>query len=217
MDPFEDCLTKGRLKKIEVDVERVAAELETARDELTRARSCYVGGNWGEAATQAYFALFRTARAAINSQGYRDTNLYGLLAGVRKLFVETEKLPAKFIDSIRDAKDIKDVIYEGGRATRGDARQVLGWALGFVKAVLGLLALPGFDAESIDSALPEPQQRGDRGRSPREGDDPQRRRGPYGGRRADGDRGGGDHGTRDRYGYARRSGGPDPHRPRDSR
>ncbi|MBD3237738.1 MAG: hypothetical protein GF330_13625, partial [Candidatus Eisenbacteria bacterium] len=176
MDPFEDCLVKGRLKKIDVDVERVASELQTAQEELTRARACYAGGNWGETATQAYFALFRTARAAINSQGYRDTNLYGLLAGVRKLYVETDKLPAKFIDAIRDSKDIKDVIYEGGRATRRDARQVLGWALGFVKTVFGLLALPGFDADAIDATLPEPQPRAER--SGRNGDGPPRGRGP---------------------------------------
>jgi uncharacterized protein (UPF0332 family) len=218
VDPFEDCLAKGRLKKIDVDVERVAAELETAREELTRARACYVGGNWGEAATQAYFALFRTARAAVNSQGYRDTNLYGLLAGVRKLYVESGKLPSKFIDAIRDAKDIKDVIYEGGRANRRDARQVLSWALAFVKSVLGLLALPGYDAESIDTALPEPA---DRGGPRRDEEDSARGRGRYGGHRGDG-RGRGGYGRRDRgsrfardqHGYVPRSGGPDPNRPR---
>lgn len=155
MDVFEDCVAKGRLKQIEVDVERIASELSTAKDELTRARACYIGGNWGETATQAYFALYRTARAAINSQGYKDTNLYGLLAGLRKLFVETDKLPAKFVDYIRDGKDIKDVVYEGGRATRSDARLMLGWASYFVKAVFGMLSLPGFEATEIDTSLPE--------------------------------------------------------------
>jgi len=121
VDVFEDCLAKGRLKPLEVDVEKIAKELATARDELTRGRACYVGGNWAEASTQAYFALYRSARAALNSQGYRDTNLYGLCVGLRRLFVETGKFEKEVVDQIREAKDIKDLVYESGRSSRRDA------------------------------------------------------------------------------------------------
>jgi uncharacterized protein (UPF0332 family) len=167
VDPFDDCVAKGRLKKVEPDAEKIAAELDTAREELARAVSCYTGGNWGEAAMQAYFALYRSARAAIYSQGYRDTNLYGLCAAVRRLFVETEKAPERIIDQIRDAKDIKDLVYDGGRAARRDARQVLGWAQAFVKLVFALLALPGFDADSISTSIPEGGNRGNALEGPR--------------------------------------------------
>ena len=42
MDPFEDCLAKGRLKKIEPDAERVARELDTAREEHTNEKTALV-------------------------------------------------------------------------------------------------------------------------------------------------------------------------------
>lgn len=155
VDPFEDCLAKGRLKKIEPDAERVAAELATAKEELERARACYIGGNWDEAATQAYFAMYRCARAAINSRGYRDTNLYGLCVGLQRLFVEPEDLPESVVKQIREAKDIKDAVYDGHRASPQGARNLLQWAQTFAKGVFSRISLPGFDPDSIDTGMPE--------------------------------------------------------------
>ena len=155
MDPFEDCLKKGRLKQIEPDAERVAGELSAAKEEIERARSCYLGGNWDECATQAYFALYRCSRAAINSRGYKDTNLYGLCAAIEKLCGETDEMPREVIKQIREGKDIKDAVYDGHRATQGQARQVLQAALNVGKYVFAKLSLPGFEAEEIETTIPE--------------------------------------------------------------
>jgi len=155
MNAFERCLAKGRLKKIEPDAERVAAELEKAREELSRARQCYAKGRWDDGVTQAYFAMSRCARAAINSQGYRDTNLYGLLAGLEELFVNPEKLPRAVLKQIRDAKDLKDSVYSGHRASIREARRLLLWAQDLARGVFGILALPGFDADRLETGLPE--------------------------------------------------------------
>ncbi len=155
VDPFEDCLKKGRLKQIEPDAERVAGELAAAREEIERARSCYLGGNWDECATQAYFALYRCSRAAINSRGYRDTNLYGLCAAVEKLFVETEEMPREVIRQIKEGKDIKDAVYDGHRATQSQARAVLQSALNVGKYVFTKLSLPGFEGQEIETTIPE--------------------------------------------------------------
>jgi uncharacterized protein (UPF0332 family) len=156
MDVFQDCLTKGRIKQIEPDVNLAAKELDTAREELQRARAGYVAGRWDEAVTQAYFALHRCARAAIASRGYKDTNLYGLLIALDHLFVETGLLPPTTSRQIRQAKDIKDSVYDSRRATFHEARQVLQWSQDLAKAVFARLALPGFDAAQIDTTLPEP-------------------------------------------------------------
>jgi uncharacterized protein (UPF0332 family) len=169
VDPFEDCLAKGRLKKAEIQPEKVAEELRVAMDELARSRSRYAGGNWAEAATQGYFAIYRAARGAILARGYRDTNLYGLCAGLQRLFVDTEEMPRECVDVLRDAKEIKDVIYEGGRSSRREARQVLIAAQLFLKRVLAALALPGFPPETVDTTVPEVNE-GQRGRPPFRGD-----------------------------------------------
>jgi uncharacterized protein (UPF0332 family) len=155
MDVFQDCLTKGRIKQIEPDVNLAAKELDTAREELQRARAGYVAGRWDESVTQGYFALHRCARAAIASRGYKDTNLYGLLIALEHLFIEPGLLPPATIKQIRQAKDIKDSVYDSRRATFYEARQVLQWALEMAKAIFTRLALPGFDGTEIDTTLPE--------------------------------------------------------------
>lgn len=155
MDVFQDCLTKGRIKQIEPDVNLAAKELDTAREELQRARAGYAAGRWDEAVTQGYFALHRCARAAIASRGYKDTNLYGLLIALEHLFIEPGLLPPATTKQIRQAKDIKDSVYDSRRATFYEARQVLQWALEMAKAIFTRLALPGFDGASIDTDLPE--------------------------------------------------------------
>ncbi len=188
MDPFEDCLAKGRLKEVETDPEKIAAELDTAREELARARSAYGDGNWGAAVTQGYFALYRAAKAALLAKGYRETNLYGLTVGLKRLFVEPGKIPEQVIHQIRDAKDAKDLIYDGGRSNRGEARQIVSWAQHLLKRVFELLMLPGFEPDSIDTTLPEPKER-PRMRGPR------RRRPPY-------------HGGHGGYGAGYGGGGP---------
>jgi uncharacterized protein (UPF0332 family) len=198
MAAFEDCLAKGRLKKIEPDIEKVAHELATAKEELERARSSIASGNWNDTAMQSYFAMTRCARAAINARGYRDTNLYGLEVGLKRLFVETGELPDTIGKQIRDAKDVKDAVYNGRRATPDEARRLLGWMQTFAKAVFARLALPGFDAEEVPTNIPEPvdPQRSSNASSEREPQQPDWR-GRF-------DRGRSSGRGRDRYGAPRR-------------
>jgi uncharacterized protein (UPF0332 family) len=159
VDPFEDCLTKGRLKKVETGSDKAIAELREALAELSRSRSRYGGGNWAEAATQGYFAIYKGGRAALFYRGFRDTNLYGLCTGLQRLFVDTGEIPGESIEIIRDAKEIKDVIYEGGRSSRHEARQMVLAAQIFLKRILTALKLEGFEPESLDVTLPEVEER----------------------------------------------------------
>ena len=150
----------GRLKAVEPDAEKIATELNTALAELERARACFVSGNWDETATQAYFAMYRCARAALNARGYRDTNLYGLCVGLERIFLVPEGLPAAVVKQLKEAKDIKDAVYGGHRATPQHARNLLQWSQSFGKMVFTRVRLPGFDPESIDVSLPEPPDPG---------------------------------------------------------
>ncbi len=160
MNPFDDCVAKGRLKKVEPDIERVARELATAQDELQRARTSFAANRWDETVTQSYFAMSRCARAAINARGYRDTNLYGLCVGLQALFVDKGDLPENTVKQIREAKDLKDLVYAGGRVSPDKARRALAWLLVLAKAIFTQLALPGFDGDAIETTLPAPPDPG---------------------------------------------------------
>lgn len=157
MDRFADCIAKGRLKPVDSDLKRVADEVRSALGELERARGRYRGGVWDEATTQAYFALYRAAHAALLSKGYRDTNLYGLGIGLLHLF--PDDINKADIDRLRDAKAVKDGVYASGRSSRQEAAQLLGWAQPFLRRVLALLALPDFDPAVIEASLPDTRER----------------------------------------------------------
>jgi uncharacterized protein (UPF0332 family) len=156
MSAFDDCLTKGRLKKIDPDVELIARELGTAKEELERARLSCASGNWNDTAMQSYFVLTRCARAAVNARGYKDTNLYGLQIALEHLFIEPGELDKAITKQIRDAKDVKDAVYSGRRSSPYESKQMLMWAQKFAKFVFGRLALPGFDGEQVPTNIPEP-------------------------------------------------------------
>lgn len=156
MAPFDDCLTKGRLKKIEPDVNLVARELQTAKEEMERARTSCASGNWNDTAMQSYFVLTRCARAAIHARGYKDTNLYGLQVALEHLFIEPGELDRAITRQIRDAKDVKDAVYNGRRASPYEARTMLGAAQEFARFVFTRLALPGFSGDDVPTNIPEP-------------------------------------------------------------
>ncbi len=155
MDPFEDCLSKGRLKRIRPDAELIAAELAVARGEFERARASYVKGHWDESITQSYFAMYRCARAVIHSLGYRDTNVYGLCVALQSLLVDNDPtVDRDTVRQIRAAKDLKDGVYGGYRGAPREARNLLQWTLRLAKAVFGRLSLPGFDPSDINTTMP---------------------------------------------------------------
>lgn len=160
MDRFEDCLEKGRLKRAEPTAEFVGDSIRRALEELARGRSRYAGGAWDDALLQGFFAAYRAAQAALRARGYRDTNLYGLCIGLQNLFVEPGNLDAGSVDRLREAKDQKDLVYEGGvRATPQEAHDMVLWAATFIRRILEILAIPEFDPAKVEVELPPPRQR----------------------------------------------------------
>jgi uncharacterized protein (UPF0332 family) len=160
LDRFEDCLKKGRLKPLEATPQLVGDDIRRALAELERGRSRHASGAWDDALTQGFFAAYRSAQAAIHSRGYRDTNMYGLCAGLQHLFVEPGLLTAESIELLREAKDQKDLVYEGGvRAGAQEAHDMIVWAAAFVRRILEILAIPEFDPAKVEVALPPSRQR----------------------------------------------------------
>ncbi len=160
LDRFEDCLKKGRLKPTESTPELVRDEIRRSLAELERGRSRHASGAWDDALMQGFFAAYRSAQAALRSRGYRDTNMYGLCVGLQHLFVEPGLLASQSVDLLREAKDQKDLVYEGGnRATAQEAHDMVLWAAAFVRRILEILAIPEFDPGKVDVSLPPPRQR----------------------------------------------------------
>jgi uncharacterized protein (UPF0332 family) len=154
LDAFDSCLKNGRLKKVEPDPEKIAKEVETAVSELVRARACFVDGNYEECIIQAYFSMNRTLRILLVQAGFRDTNLYSLVAGLDRLYVQTGRMESSLLEILKLAKDQKDLVQEGARCGRKETRLILNGAeeaMEHVRDVLQLDDIPALDTQPLDS------------------------------------------------------------------
>lgn len=152
MDAFEACIRNGRLKPFTAPEEMLVKEIQTAKDELDKARSCFRDGRFEETIVQSYFAMYRSCKSLILAASYRESNLYSLVAGITKLYVSPGAVDPELIDLLKIAKDQKDLVQEGARCGRKDTRVILSAAERLVIRACELLALPGVPPPE---ALPE--------------------------------------------------------------
>jgi uncharacterized protein (UPF0332 family) len=152
LDAFEACIRNGRLKPFTAAEDGLIKEIQTAKDELEKARSCFRDGRFEETVVQSYFAMYRSSKSLILSAGYRETNLYSLVAGITKLYVSPGAIDPELIDLLKIAKDQKDLVQEGARCGRKDTRVILSAAERLVIRACELLALPGVPPPEV---LPE--------------------------------------------------------------
>ena len=153
MDAFDSCLRNGRLKRVEPDPEKLDKEVHTAVAELSRARACFVDGNYEECVVQSYFAMNRTLRILLLQAGYRDTNLYSLVAGLDRLFVQRNLMEGHLLEILKLAKDQKDLVQEGARCGRKETRLILSGAeeaMDLARDLLNLEDIPALDAPPLD-------------------------------------------------------------------
>jgi uncharacterized protein (UPF0332 family) len=149
LDAFDSCILNGRLKPIEASEEALAKEVHTALEELQKARSCFRDGRLEEAVVQSYFAMYRSCKSLLLAGGFKDSNLYSLVAGINRLYVTPGAIDPELIDLLKIAKDQKDLVHEGARCGRKDTGVIVGAAEQLVIRACELLALPGI-------APPEP-------------------------------------------------------------
>ena len=153
MDAFDACIRNGRLKPYQASEELLLKEIKTSLEEMDKARSCFREGRFEETVIQSYFAMYRSAKSLLFAGGYKDSNLYSLVAGVTRLYVAPGALDPDLIDMLKIAKDQKDLVQEGARCGRKDTRVILNAAIRQVHRACELLALPGVE-------IPDPTPEG---------------------------------------------------------
>jgi uncharacterized protein (UPF0332 family) len=153
VDAFDSCLRNGRLKRIEADPEKIDKEIRTAISELSRARACFADGDDPECVIQSYFAMNRILRALLQRSGYRDTNLYSLLAGLERVYVQDGRMENHLLEILKLAKDQKDLVQEGARCGRKETRLILSGAeeaMEVAREELEMGEIPELDLEPVD-------------------------------------------------------------------
>lgn len=105
---FAECLKHGKIKKFSDAKGFVLKELKVAGGDLNAAQAGLRETRWKWSTIQAYYSMFHTARALLFSEGYREKSHYCLRVGIEVLFVQTNKIPEKFIDSFQTAKIMRE-------------------------------------------------------------------------------------------------------------
>lgn len=154
MDAFDACIRNGRLKPFEVTEDALRKEITTSLEELKKAHSFFRDGRYEDTIVQAYFGMYRSAKSLLLAGGYRDTNLYSLVAGITRLYVTPGAIDPELVDLLKIAKDQKDLVYEGARCGRKDTRVILGAAERFAVRACELLALPGISPPEAEPEEP---------------------------------------------------------------
>ncbi len=136
---FEECLKSGKIKKLSDADQLIGKELGVASSDLEIARDGLSKKRWKWCTIQSYYSMFHTARALLFSKGFREKSHYCLRVALEVLFVNTGKLPEKFIDALQTAKIMREnADYEEEFSEVGAKKLVLA-AEEFIEAAQKLL------------------------------------------------------------------------------
>ncbi len=119
-EEFDDCVSKGRIKKFPA-----AKEMKAAEDDLTVASKSFKKGETKWATVQAYYAMFHAARALIYSKGYRERSHYCLTVAVKVLFVADRLLDVELIEALQLAKTLRENADYENEFSKDSARSLL--------------------------------------------------------------------------------------------
>ncbi len=139
---YEECLSRGRIRPFPGGPEAAGAELAQAGEDLAAARTSRGTGNQKWATIQAYYSMFHTARALLYHAGYRERSHYCLQEAVREIYVSTRRLDARFLESLRLARMLRENADYYGRFSADGADRLLDEAGAFAAEAAKLMEGP---------------------------------------------------------------------------
>ena len=105
---FQRCIDNRKLVSFKTTPDMIKKELNIAAYDLKRAKDSLRDDDAKWATVQGYYAMFHTARALIFKQGYREKSHRCLLVAIQELYVAKGKLPIEYVDSFREAMDLRE-------------------------------------------------------------------------------------------------------------
>jgi len=129
---FRNCIEEGKLVKIEIQMDLVGKEVQTAEFDLRSAEKSMGEGNPKWATVQAYYSMFHTAKALVYRKGYREKSHACLSIALRALYENV--MDARHFEHFRDCMNLRQDADYGMIYSDKSARTVVDWATEFLKA-----------------------------------------------------------------------------------
>lgn len=105
---FKKCLERGKIKIFSPGPKLAKKELKLADEDLKMATKSFKGENYRWSIIQSYYSMFHSARALLYSKKYREKSHYCLIEAIRTLFVETGKINVLLVESLLEAKNLRE-------------------------------------------------------------------------------------------------------------
>lgn len=115
----------------------ITARLERARSALNAAVLLGEQGLTNEAASEAYYAMFHAATAALLSIGLSFSSHSAVVSAFGREFAKTERLPRELHAHLRQAFELRQTVDygPGNRVTEDAARRAVSHAEQFIAAI----------------------------------------------------------------------------------
>ena len=136
---FKKCLERGKIKKFSPGKSLANKELRLAADDLKISLKSLSEENYKWSIVQSYYSMFHSARALIYFKGYREKSHFCLIEGVKSLFVETGEISASLVESLLEAKNLREAADYYGDFSELNCRKLTKKAEEFLTAAKKLL------------------------------------------------------------------------------
>lgn len=105
---YDDCLERGKIKPFSRGVTLSPKELEAAEADLKRAKKTFEDGDFKWTTVQVYYSMFHSARSLLYARNLREHSHYCLISAIKSLYVDTKKIPVKFLEGLQEAKNLRE-------------------------------------------------------------------------------------------------------------
>lgn len=131
---FKKCLELGKIKRFSPGKKLAGKELRLAKDDLNTSLQSLSERNYKWSIIQSYYSMFHSARALLYSKNYREKSHFCLIEAVRALFIETEKISIVLVESLLEAKNLREAADYYGDFSEINCKKIVKKAEEFLKS-----------------------------------------------------------------------------------
>ena len=137
---FKKCMEESKLVKIKPDKGMINKELKGAEYDISRAKNSITEGDYKWAIIQSYYSMFHAVKALVLAKGYREKTHYCLLVAFKNLYVDTNLIEQRFLETFEGSMNLRQAADYGLTYSKESAEEMVDSAGEFLKKVKEILS-----------------------------------------------------------------------------
>ncbi|MCD6484876.1 MAG: HEPN domain-containing protein [Candidatus Odinarchaeota archaeon] len=107
LNDYEDCISRGLLRRVPPSKEKANKSIETAEDWLNEARKSLMADAFNSSLICSYLSMFHSARSILFYDGYREKSHYCIARYLEEKYVKNGILEIKWIELLDHYRDLR--------------------------------------------------------------------------------------------------------------